>query len=74
MMGQTIGRHQRADHITHAAGLDREENALIGFNHVTCVKRQGELQGDYYHVNQVNHFSGLGCNVEGARQSRALSS
>lgn len=73
-MGQTIGRHQRADHITRAAGLDREEHALISLIHVTCMKRHGEFQHDYYHVNQVNHFSGFGCNVEGARQSRALSS
>lgn len=42
-MGQMIGRHQRADHITRAAGFDREEDALISLIHVTCVRCQGEL-------------------------------
>lgn len=74
MMGQTIGGHQRVNHITCAAGFDRKEDALIALIHVTCVKCQGELHDDYYHFNQFNHFSHLGCNVEGARRSRALSS
>lgn len=34
MMGLTIRRHQRVDHIIRAAGFDREEYTLIGLIHV----------------------------------------
>lgn len=62
----------RSHHMRSWIGQGRER--FDRFSSCKCMKRHGEFQHDYYHVNQVNHFSGLGCNVEGARQNRALSS